>query len=471
MKWKHVLILLLIFSAFAFSQSMRITVTDTVMNGNTGESFVFEGYVHNTTAGAIVVHMLRKTNNIPDGWTTTICFGTNCYPPSVYEATEAINPGDSMFFDITFNTDDMPGYGESLLLFEDLVNGTKDSVLFKVSTTKPKAFALGITDTLMRGRPGQSFVFETYLHNRSNDAIVVHMFRKINQIPESWTTTLCFGATCYPPFVNEATEAIQAGDSIFFDIVFNTDPARPDSGKALVVFEDLVSGEKDSVWFAVSTMMEPAIEIIATDTVAMGRAGDELDVGGFIHNLTDSLLTVKVVRIKNNIPPDWSSSLCLDVCVSPAVDTVTSVIAPDDSLGFSVTFYTADSLAGDGSVELKIFAVGTWDTLYHKVSAMTTLLAIDDGSGAPIQTFRLFGNFPNPFNPTTTIRYQLAERSIVTIDLFNVNGRLIERLFSGSQSAGVHNFKVNASALASGVYYYRVKTLKHAAYGKMILLK
>ncbi|RLD09332.1 peptidase S8, partial [candidate division KSB1 bacterium] len=77
----------------------------------------------------------------------------------------------------------------------------------------------------------------------------------------------------------------------------------------------------------------------------------------------------------------------------------------------------------------------------------------------------------NPFNPQTTIRYQLAEESKVIIDIFNVNGRHVATLFNARQKAGYHQIHFNASALPSGIYYYRLKTLRHNAFGKMILVK
>ena len=464
--------ILLLLSAGLFAQTLRIDVTDTTASGEPGGSFVLKGYVHNIGNAAEVVQLTRKTNDIPDGWTTTLCFGSSCYPSFVDKPDPVgINPGDSVFFDITFNTDENPGYGEALLLFESLVSGEKDSILFSVTTHMPKKFAIDVTDTVMHSKPGESIVFKGYVHNTSSDAQVIKLTRKINDIPIDWTTTLCFGSSCYPSFVNEPDPVgVNPGDSIFFDIAFNSGQT-PDSGKALLLFEDIITGEKDSVWFKASTIAFPAFELLPTDTSAEGIAGNTFELGGYVHNLTDSLLTINLVRILNDLPTGWSSSLCFDVCVSPDQDTVVSAIGPMDSLAYTITVYSADSVSGTANIGLKFFAHGAYDTLYQNFAVSATATGIGKENTLQNRQFRLLGNYPNPFNPQTTIRYQLAEESKVIIDIFNVNGRHVATLFNARQKAGYHQIHFNASALPSGIYYYRLKTRRHNAFGKMILVK
>ena len=76
----------------------------------------------------------------------------------------------------------------------------------------------------------------------------------------------------------------------------------------------------------------------------------------------------------------------------------------------------------------------------------------------PPNTFALEQNYPNPFNPLTTIQYQLAEDSDVLIQVYDVQGRKIKTLVDKRQQAGYYDIKVNASSLASGVYFYQLKT-------------
>ncbi len=71
--------------------------------------------------------------------------------------------------------------------------------------------------------------------------------------------------------------------------------------------------------------------------------------------------------------------------------------------------------------------------------------------------FSLGQNFPNPFNPTTTIRYGIPRRSHVLLTVYNTLGECVAQLVDGDFDAGYHETRVDGSNLASGVYYYRLQ--------------
>ena len=71
--------------------------------------------------------------------------------------------------------------------------------------------------------------------------------------------------------------------------------------------------------------------------------------------------------------------------------------------------------------------------------------------------YKLNQNYPNPFNPSTTISYQLPVNSKVDLSVYNILGQKVVTLISERQPAGYHTIDWNASAFASGVYYYRLK--------------
>ena len=85
--------------------------------------------------------------------------------------------------------------------------------------------------------------------------------------------------------------------------------------------------------------------------------------------------------------------------------------------------------------------------------------------------FKLEQNYPNPFNPTTTIRYLLPVASKVTLRIYNILGQEVESLFDGQLGAGAYVVQFNASRLASGVYFYELRTGDFRDIKKMVLLK
>jgi hypothetical protein len=77
---------------------------------------------------------------------------------------------------------------------------------------------------------------------------------------------------------------------------------------------------------------------------------------------------------------------------------------------------------------------------------------------APL-AFSISQNHPNPFNPTTTIKYQVPELSFITLKVYDVLGNEIETLINEAKKAGNHEIEFNASNLPSGVYFYRVQAV------------
>ncbi len=92
------------------------------------------------------------------------------------------------------------------------------------------------------------------------------------------------------------------------------------------------------------------------------------------------------------------------------------------------------------------------------------------GSNLPA-SFLLEQNYPNPFNPATTIRYRLPEAGHVTLNVYDILGRLVETLVDAKQSAGYYDVTFDASKFASGVYLYELRTERNSSLKKMLLLK
>ena len=98
--------------------------------------------------------------------------------------------------------------------------------------------------------------------------------------------------------------------------------------------------------------------------------------------------------------------------------------------------------------------------------------ALEEAAAEDLPTvFELHANYPNPFNPQTTIRFSLPEASPVRIQVYDMLGREVALLVDGEIEAGHHNVMFNAQHLASGVYLYHMKAGTFTNRRTMLLVK
>lgn len=94
----------------------------------------------------------------------------------------------------------------------------------------------------------------------------------------------------------------------------------------------------------------------------------------------------------------------------------------------------------------------------------------DLGLGTP-DKYDLAQNFPNPFNPTTNIRFSIPEAGHVKLSVFNVIGQTVDILVDEYKNAGTFNVNYSAGNLESGIYFYKIEANNYTKINKMILLK
>jgi hypothetical protein len=85
--------------------------------------------------------------------------------------------------------------------------------------------------------------------------------------------------------------------------------------------------------------------------------------------------------------------------------------------------------------------------------------------------YKLYNNYPNPFNPSTTIKYEIPEKTFISLIVYDNLGRTVETLQNGYQNAGAYEVVFNGKNLSSGVYYYSFSAGDILETRKMILLK
>lgn len=102
----------------------------------------------------------------------------------------------------------------------------------------------------------------------------------------------------------------------------------------------------------------------------------------------------------------------------------------------------------------------------------STDVSVDDYNlDEPVTEYNLMQNFPNPFNPTTTIKFALPEKSRVKLDVYNILGEKVGTLVNAEFDRGNHSVEFNAASMASGIYFYTISAGDYVSVKKMMLLK
>jgi hypothetical protein len=134
-------------------------------------------------------------------------------------------------------------------------------------------------------------------------------------------------------------------------------------------------------------------------------------------------------------------------------------------------YYWADTAAVNGTTYMySLVAVhddGRFDTLF---SAQATPLTIGEASRAIPATFAMRA-YPNPFNPSSTLAFDLDRESPVRLVIFDTNGREVRVLADQKMSAGEHRFSFDGSALPSGVYFAHLTAGTSSTTQKLLLMK
>lgn len=99
---------------------------------------------------------------------------------------------------------------------------------------------------------------------------------------------------------------------------------------------------------------------------------------------------------------------------------------------------------------------------------LTTITSLED---EVVYEFALEQNFPNPFNPSTAIKYSLPNSGLVKIKIYDTLGREISTLVNEVKNTGIHHVIFNGSDLSSGIYFYKLDFNEYMSVKKLILVK
>ncbi|MCX6150828.1 MAG: T9SS type A sorting domain-containing protein [Ignavibacteriales bacterium] len=141
---------------------------------------------------------------------------------------------------------------------------------------------------------------------------------------------------------------------------------------------------------------------------------------------------------------------------------------------FSFASFTMTLIEGVGEyMEFDDEATGPQKVLRGCIingDTLGTITSVDNKFEIPV-SYELYQNFPNPFNPSTTIKYSISKPEKINIKIYSPIGEEISILVDEYQNSGVHEIKFNANNMPSGIYIYRITAGSYSSSKKMILLK
>jgi hypothetical protein len=208
-------------------------------------------------------------------------------------------------------------------------------------------------------------------------------------------------------------------------------------------------------------------------------------------SVSDGVLSSKdssvVSVLKTNVAPQFSEMEIQDTL--HANRTYTFQLKAEDPNGDPVTFSLGSnppsgvSITGDQlkwivglnhSGSYNVVVIASDESLSKDTTItflVTSAVGVEKGDRDLPTTFGLKQNFPNPFNPTTFITYQIPTSEFVTLTIYNVLGKEVSRLVSEQKSAGEYQVQFNSENLQSGIYLYQLKAGSYSEVRKMLLLK
>ena len=222
-----------------------------------------------------------------------------------------------------------------------------------------------------------------------------------------------------------------------------------------------------------------SFQFIHENTDLSSSVDSVVTFNGILHNVSDEVITVAILRTVNNIPQSWNSSICVGMtCYSPSIDSIAIEISADDSTGCGLSIHIIGQ--GEGAIQLNLSDIN------DSSQNINVDITINDNSTINIQKdesqydiikgFILQDNYPNPFNPSTSISYVLNKNGMVSLLIYDMRGRLVSTLFEGKQNSGYHTMDWNGTdgqgrPVSAGPYIYTIYVENEVDTKKMTLLK
>jgi hypothetical protein len=179
------------------------------------------------------------------------------------------------------------------------------------------------------------------------------------------------------------------------------------------------------------------------------------------HSLQDGMVSVSATELQVQVTVSGTSGKVAGELVDGS-GTVVSVVNSTNSNPFTLT--------APGPGEYRVNAGHKSPLVWDSSMVTISLTNVGENESNP-NKFELYNNYPNPFNPSTTIRYSIPEASFTSIKIYDALGNQVSSLVNETKTAGTYEVMFNATNLSSGIYYYELQAGSFTQTKKMILTK
>ncbi|MBC8214641.1 MAG: T9SS type A sorting domain-containing protein [Candidatus Marinimicrobia bacterium] len=228
-----------------------------------------------------------------------------------------------------------------------------------------------------------------------------------------------------------------------------------------------------ALWLLLNGLFSQTFEFHLEDATSQQVDVDSIAVfHALVTNTSSDSIHIAFDRTINDLPENWSSTMCVgESCFPSFIGYVEVWFSHGETKDFIVDIMAYVN-EGTANVQISVFDLAFPD---DKVITdyMATTDPLDNDDELRITNYELINSYPNPFNPSTTIGYQLPAPGPVLLAIYNVNGQLVEELVSSSsrQEAGYHSVVWDANGYSSGIYFAVLKLGDNVQMQKLSLLK
>jgi hypothetical protein len=178
-------------------------------------------------------------------------------------------------------------------------------------------------------------------------------------------------------------------------------------------------------------------------------------------------------KIVYSVPPGTNGEMIFNTVFRRAYPNTDGVVIPTNSGTYNYTYtykretawvdtsmYTVAFVQNDNNKEVINSAKGTY-----------SVTGVSNNNGEIPSVYSLSQNFPNPFNPNTTINYSIPKSGIVTLKVYDLLGREMAVLVNGNAPAGNYSVDFYAGNFSSGVYFYKLESGSFNQIKKLVISK